>query len=31
LTLWPLYLIINELPSNVRFSLDNIILAGINK
>lgn len=29
LTLWPVYLVINELPINIRFSPENVILAGI--
>ena len=28
LTIWPVYLTINELPSNIRFSPENVILAG---
>ena len=28
LTLWPVYLVINELPIHIRFSLENVILAG---
>jgi len=28
LTLWPVYLVINELPLDIRFSIDNVIIAG---
>lgn len=28
LTIWPVYLIINELPIQKRFSIDNVIIAG---
>jgi hypothetical protein len=28
LTIWPVYLTINELPSNIRFAPENVILAG---
>ncbi len=30
LTIWPVYLTINELPINIRFAPENVILAGIN-
>jgi hypothetical protein len=29
LTIWPVFLVINELPLNIRFSIDNVILAGL--
>ena len=29
LTIWPVYLIINELPIEKRFTIDNVIIAGI--
>ena len=29
LTLWPVFLIINEIPKHVRFCFDNIIIAGL--
>lgn len=28
LTIWPVYLVINELPSEKRFCIDNVIIAG---
>jgi len=28
LTIWPVFLVINELPIEIRFSIDNVILAG---
>lgn len=31
LSLWPIYLIINEIPVETRFSFNNIIIAGINE
>ena len=30
LTIWPVYLVINELPIQKRFSIDNVIIAGNN-
>lgn len=29
ITIWPIYLCINELPVNIRFSIENIVVAGI--
>jgi len=29
LTIWPVFIVINELPLNIRFSIDNVILAGL--
>jgi hypothetical protein len=29
LTIWPVYLVINELPKNIRFCYDHVILAGL--